>query len=111
MIFGIKKLKEPKRFKKPRVYYQPGDNLNEARIRIIYPDDTYPDWFELKNQEKIYQELVKGKLPRRLLRHTYFGTPCWHDNNMDTGPKCLRAMRQFDYHDCNWNKAIYLGEL
>jgi hypothetical protein len=114
----MQRLKEPKTFNRPRLYYQPGctleDDCTDDRLRIIYPNgDTsymqvrYHPW-DLKN----FGFTTLNKIVKRFDRK-----PCWRQHTMEWAgpiPKSARqqllAMRKFDRGE-GYKRAWFLGEL
>ena len=106
----MKPPKEPKTWKRPRLYYQPTNHIMTSRIRIIYPDGS-SEWM----QDCYWEEGSYG--------------PCWATDRVTTnGPEfpgqrasgfygkhktpraALVAMRTYDEIK-DWKPAIFCGEL
>jgi len=93
----MKPPKEPKTWKRPRLYYQPTCDVDRSRIRIIYPDGR-SEW----NSSGYHVEI---SFP-----------PCWSEGIIgeygknETPQAALKAMRVHD-RDCGYKPAIFCGEL
>jgi hypothetical protein len=93
-------MKQPKTFRRPRLYYQHAVNHKSDRIRIIYPDGR-SEWLRDGDPEDT-------------------DIPCWAEEcrcfNYEVYGKCksakesLRNMRKYDKL-CGWPPANFLGEL
>lgn len=97
----MKKLKEPKTFKKPRAYYL---DVAFGRLRIIYPNGkTEVSGYTVDSY------LGTFKFAKRLAAFNY-GKGCWAPLNgkFKKGHEALKSMRAYD--KSLKIKAIYLGE-
>lgn len=102
----MKPPKEPRTWRRPRLYYQeaPGDKRHPSRIRIIYPDGK-SEWFWYNSSPVEVFE------------------PCWSESyyksetiygeafGQDSSPyEALCRMREYDKRN-GWPPADFLGEL
>ena len=105
----MKQPKEPKKWRRPRVYLQLTDDRENERLRIIYPDGS-SEW----SYYHVYFNIQKSH------------RPCWSAGcewiinsqrswntyvlGIDTSPQeALRRMRKYD-KEMRFPKALYLGE-
>lgn len=96
----MKKPKEPRAWKYPRLYYQSAPSYyNRERIRIIYPDGK-SEWVDnVSDPDLVYRPCWAG----------------WKDRVDDYGKNktpflALKAMRTYD-RTFDWPKADFLGEI
>lgn len=107
----MKRIKEPKTFKRPRLYYQPANSEREmyrdkdqlsvydtGRLRIIYPDGK-AEWFSLQND-----------FTGDWWHDPEWEKPCWW-SLCTSGYEALRQMKGFDAAQRGWGRAIFFGEL
>ncbi len=103
----MKPPKEPKTFKYPCMYYQPGMRadawaLSGPRIRIIYPNGKV-EWACCNK--------LKDSSFHPMMKHTFSSRACYMDNiKAHSGERTLALMRQFDRQN-SFPPAEYLGEI
>jgi hypothetical protein len=96
--------REPKTFKRPRLYYQEAYDtlLLGGRIRIIYPDGLC-EWLSWGNPEHIYAPCWAAIKPYNFYATDEYG-------KCKSGRAALKRMRVYDYIQ-GWPPADFLGEL
>lgn len=96
-------MREPKTFDRPRLYYQEArirdkrmKDLDDSRMRILYPNGRAEFIFEYQTFLSAYDE--------------NWIISCWYSFDNDEGEESLNAMRSFDKKR-GFKKALFLGEL
>lgn len=99
----MKKLKEPKTFKKPRAYYL---DMSFGRLRIIYPNGKT----EVSGEINSNNFLGTFQHAKNMINYNY-GNGCWApiSGKFKNGHEALEAMRAYDAK-YGRRRAIYLGE-